>query len=804
MATPLFRLTHDQFDLDWSAASPTELRPLWEPPGRLRVTGEGVAVDRRRPDYLHDPTGSEAGFDHLGPRLHEETSYAIYARPAPGRQLRLRHDDPVLLNGLTTTSDGTVHGIVNFGSAAGRSRFEVEVDGNVSASFEVEVFPTKLDYETDYRAMVADVQDLATSLALEYLRSTFQFGSATRDQRPVGDLDWVLLLRALIDDLERALRQVARGPRRTIVRPMKLRPADRVRRPDSAVRASVRTQAGRGPAQSIGGDLVIRQHVWSRHAIPTLDTPEHRWLSTQLRTVRRGLARLVAAVGGEPEPQSRRERQVEDLRALEQRLAQLERLEPLLEASGDPPPNFASQQLQTAPGYREAYQTLLVLRSGLRLEGEAVRTSTKELHRLYEYWCYLTVVRLLASSLGHPPQLDQLFKIRANGLRIELGAGRAAEVRFATPCQRIRVRYNPRFSSSDVVLVPQRPDILITLEAEHWPTVHLLLDAKYRRDDSPEYRSRYGAPGPPEDALNVLHRYRDAILEVEAGSTEPQRTVVEAAALFPHEVDDDFRSTRHWRSLHRIGVGAVPALPSNVSYLEEWIGGALTDGSWSLADRAIQHVARSRYQAYVAAANTRVRVVVLTAQEVSELVSSDVFVEPWSGEAQLTAAFLCVLVRPSGSSRPVRVVTRPIVGRQLHAADIELHLGEPEYRYLDVDLDLTAVPAFTTQLALLRSERLSELRLRHVAEWRLRDQLSHAGFYPKATLGSPQSDEVWLAIAADARARYDTGGRWVVESGPKTHRVPDHEAYPAVAGLLQERGAAVPGDASARSAKDPS
>jgi uncharacterized protein len=422
----------------------------------------------------------------------------------------------------------------------------------------------------------------------------------------------------------------------------------------------------------------------------------------------------------------------------------------------------------------------------LRLEGEAVRTSTKELHQLYEYWCYLTVVRLLASSLGHPPQLEELFKIRANGLRIELGGGRAAEVRFATPSQRIRVRYNPRFSSSDVVLVPQRPDILITLESEHWPTVHLLLDAKYRRDDGPEYRSRYGAPGPPEDALNVLHRYRDAILEVAAGSTEAQRTVVEAAALFPHEADDDFRSTRHWRSLHRIGVGAVPALPSNVSYLEEWIGGALTDGGWSLADKAIPHVARSRYQAYVDAARTGVRVVALTAQEVSELVSSDVFVEPWSGEAQLTAAYLCVLVRPSGGSRPARVVTRPIVGRQLHAADIELHLGEPEYRYLNVDLDIAAVPAFTTQLALLRSECLSELWLRHVTEWRLRDQLAHTGLRPEATLGSAPGEEVWLAIAADTRARYDAGGRWIIERGPETHHVPDHQAYRTLTGLPPE------------------
>ena len=34
--------------------------------------------------------------------------------------------------------------------------------------------------------------------------------------------------------------------------------------------------------------------------------------------------------------------------------------------------------------------------------------------------------------------------------------------------------------------------------------MHLVLDAKYRLDASPEYITRYKSPGPPEDTLNSI------------------------------------------------------------------------------------------------------------------------------------------------------------------------------------------------------------------------------------------------------------------------------------------------------------
>jgi predicted component of viral defense system (DUF524 family) len=65
--------------------------------------------------------------------------------------------------------------------------------------------------------------------------------------------------------------------------------------------------------------------------------------------------------------------------------------------------------------------------------------------------------------------------------------------------------------------------------------------------------------GPPEDALGTLHRYRDAIIGA------PRVEV--AAALFPGTADDAFLRSRLWSSLDRLGVGAVPIRPGDLSGL---------------------------------------------------------------------------------------------------------------------------------------------------------------------------------------------------------------------------------------------
>jgi hypothetical protein len=84
--------------------------------------------------------------------------------------------------------------------------------------------------------------------------------------------------------------------------------------------------------------------------------------------------------------------------------------------------------------------------------------------------------------------------------------------------------------------------------------------------------SAFGGPSAPIDAINQLHRYRDAIvLAGEHGQLA--RVVVRGVALFPlsEAASADYLSHRLYESLNTLGIGALPFLPRNQAWVSTWI-----------------------------------------------------------------------------------------------------------------------------------------------------------------------------------------------------------------------------------------
>ncbi len=485
------------------------------------------------------------------PPLREQTAYPLFLRSLRGAPVALQHRDPVLLGGLRAADDGRVQwGTINFGSQVGRSTFTVSAGGEPHR-FQVEVVPTKLGYEDDFRALVDDTQEILGGLALEYLRGAYHAGAPV-DAGHASQVEWLTLLRTAAGELERALHEIARHPRRAVERHPEPTRADRVRRPDSALRRGILRGAGTGEPLRVG-DVTVRERVDERRALATLDTPEHRWIAAQLRAIRRRLARVLDAERAHP-PGPRRARVLEEIEALAARAARWERLEPFA-APGDPPAAFASPQLLHAPGYREAHRACRLLAMGLRVHGGPAELVLKDLHLLYEQWCYLWTVRTVAALLGRPLPAAHLLASDDEGLRVRLRRGHEHAVRWEVEGAHVVLTYNPRFESAGL-RVPQRPDILLEVRRRGRPPLRAVLDAKYRIDPSPEYRARYGAPGPPEDALNTLHRYRDAL------------GVSHAVALFPGDVP---------APLSPVGtIGALPLLPGADDVARAWLRTAIS------------------------------------------------------------------------------------------------------------------------------------------------------------------------------------------------------------------------------------
>lgn len=372
---------------------------------------------------------------HEGPPLFEECSYHVALHPVTPARVELVCRDPGVIVSQSVGPSGDLMAVVNFRGQVGYSLFEVKVDGIPEFDVEVEVFPTKLDYRSDYDAMLAEITDFFTGLALEYLRATYRLGKAVKVPHP-SDLEWLAILREVIGQLEQALRRIARQPHRRLIRSEELTRVDKLRRVDGTVRRALLRAKGMGGyvRLAVSGNVAYaREYIDAQTTVESLDTPEHRWLKAQLEEIRSRIARLVlderrrlSATRRETGHRSRRV--IAELEEMGSRIASLLRLEPLSQAKGEPPANFSSLLLQSAPGYREAYLTCLALRLGLRIEGGPFKLSLKDISALYEYWCYLAIVRLVAREIQADLDPADFLRVTTRGLRVELEAGKERDL----------------------------------------------------------------------------------------------------------------------------------------------------------------------------------------------------------------------------------------------------------------------------------------------------------------------------------------------------------------------------------------
>jgi len=98
-------------------------------------------------------------------------------------------------------------------------------------------------------------------------------------------------------------------------------------------------------------------------------------------------------------------------------------------------------------------------------------------------------------------------------------------------------------------------------------TCRYVFDAKYKIDPalpgSPYYNAISHTPGPKEEDINTMHRYRDAIV-CEAGEEVFRRTMFGAYVLFPYGNEKEYRGHRFYRSIEKVNIGGLPFLLSRV------------------------------------------------------------------------------------------------------------------------------------------------------------------------------------------------------------------------------------------------
>ena len=494
-----------------------------------------------------------------------------------------------------------------------------------------DVVSPKLDTKNDYKSLLREVNEEYENVIYRYLSITLQQFSRGRINT---DATWMAAFQSVVEDYVKNVKRVIQNPHSQIVRFRTSRKAEQIKHWTPAMEERY------GEVEKEGK---LEEHHFGYHEVrSTHDTLENRFVKHTLQSIGRRLSSVIATVlSSSQEELSERHRRMwtnhqETLRKLSKH--------PFFKTVG----RFDGMKqeslvLQSRPGYQQIYKDWLKLKRGIDLYNGAANIGTLQIWEIYELWCFIKMKKLVADAMGidhHKPSHEQLVTEPKGTLlnpftnsslehiveyRYPQAEENDTEERKAQLAAHagdvVTLHYQHTFNRTSgredygmgihTATTEQRPDIVLNIRKETGEVVlTYLYDAKYRvindkkldRDFEEQDIAEMGVlPGgdyPPTDAINQMHRYRDAIYYSKEHEPYRAKEIIGGYILFPGRGSDEYIRQRYYSaSVESVNIGAFPLLPHSDSLLRDHLADILM--RFTAADAHVAKAKPQRTLAYV-------------------------------------------------------------------------------------------------------------------------------------------------------------------------------------------------------------
>lgn len=502
------------------------------------------------------------------PIFFENRSYQLVVVPKKSQQLSFYHEHPGFRKQVSSIQMGSLHvlmGNLSFPNEVGNTTFEIKDDQDTLLTVTFEVFPAKLDYKDDYRALLDEVNDEIYNLAFHLLKRTYLGASAIYATNP-SKSEFYRILNDSFERFMKSISHIKRQPHHTLMTRHQLVRGEKIRKLDSVGRNYLRKRP-----HLLQGENSIPTKGITAYKEVSYDTLENRFVKWMIQRVVHKIDDLLKAL----EPKSRYTRGITDEDLLERVKNMKYRMknelnDPFWRGIGNLDRSVFSLVIQMAAGYRDAYQIFLMLSRGLTLRGQIFKMSVKDVARLYEYWTYLKLGQILSKK--YIPLHQDVIQVKQDGLYVTLDESKTAKRTFKHPetDEVIELYFQKR--NGGLPTVTQKPDTMLAIEKKGKSYQYqYIFDAKYRIDfaESSHYKRKYGAPGPMEEDINTMHRYRDALVVEQEGPFE--RTAYGAYVLFPWNQEEEYENHPFYKSIEKVNIGGFPFLPNATRLVEQFL-----------------------------------------------------------------------------------------------------------------------------------------------------------------------------------------------------------------------------------------
>ncbi|MCE5173529.1 restriction endonuclease-like protein [Paenibacillus profundus] len=545
--------------------------------------------------YLYSPVDGDMRLwqegDAWAPLFYETQAYELVVEKKEELPLTFHHEHVQLRNAVRPLGSRILSGILRFTNEIGLTELELQLHGESVLRIQLEIFPSKMDYKRDYLLILNDVNAQISNLAFDFLRKTFHL-SGLKETKHQSLTEFFVILQHLFAQLVQAVERIQAAPHTKLQSEYRKVEAARVRRADKgnaaylAKRPHLLREDGPNGVITINDKRYTPSHLLEQRRQVSFDTAENRFVRWVFLRIEQKLKRIKASL-----MKMQRTRDEHLLRRLDQMNNQIRRvLQHDFLQVGEMRQMSISLVLQMAPGYREVYRYYLMLMKGLSIQTDLFRLSMKDLAQLYEYWCFLKIHHLLSEKYELIQQ--DIIKVNRGGLFVTLDQSRKAKVKYRNPRngEEFTLYYNALPAGEVSKTLSQRPDTVLTLKKNESATEYkYIFDAKYRLNpaykDTP-YWTKYKQPGPEEEDINTMHRYRDAIVYEDTANQTYERSMFGAYVLFPYADEEKFQQHRFYKSIELINIGALPFLPNATKLMEQFLDEIIEDSPEKAYERS--------------------------------------------------------------------------------------------------------------------------------------------------------------------------------------------------------------------------
>lgn len=559
----LLRIEHEDFTL---TVESTQFQRMWNKGerilGRERLKSpyrwsEGVEhVMIVQDDTEREIERDNAGEDAL---FFEQTDYSVWV-DFKKKTTKAWFDSPrkdVNDRFSWKESKQLLAGFLNYGNEIGRADMPIgyTVDGvQKRFVFSYDVVSAKLDYHNDWKEILKDIEAEYRMLSLDYLRRTYH--SIKEGQGESYDIIWWNIFCGLQEQFLHTVHDIISRPRHRLKAIETYKRADQIRQFTPQLEQEF---AEHRQEESRLYRVAEQQN--------TFNTPENRFLKHALLTIQKRYSSLATRVLSQEGNLA--DTRKESIAKTRDELNRLSR-HPFFRTVG--PYEGLKQEslvLQRDVHYSKVYRTYSILQKSFSLNDGLYRMETKDIATLYEIWCFIQVEKVVKELTGTEP--EQYSRTEMSGIfTYNLGKGEHSKIIFKKDDVTLaELVYNPRHSDKDDVkgigdlvskTVPQKPDIVLQLtkdDLQQGMKLTYLFDAKYRLEKDGDNDV------PPDDAINQMHRYRDAIYYKSRHADEQlKKEIIGGYVLFPGHMD---KESHLYKSIgdENVNIGAFPMRPGD-------------------------------------------------------------------------------------------------------------------------------------------------------------------------------------------------------------------------------------------------